>query len=77
MKRSHHGCQHSHDRAVLIAPLAPCWPLCCRRQTPGSLVGACKASLRRLGVDQVALYIQVCGHIAAWIWIDLPLDLQK
>ncbi|PSC75376.1 Aldo keto reductase [Micractinium conductrix] len=28
------------------------------RQTPGSLVGACKKSLGRLGVDQVALYIQ-------------------
>ena len=28
------------------------------RQSPGSLVGACKKSLGRLGVDQVALYIQ-------------------
>lgn len=28
------------------------------RQTPGSLVGACRKSLQRLGVPKVALYIQ-------------------
>lgn len=37
----------------------------CRRQTPGSLVGACKASLQRLGVDQVALYIQVSSSFVS------------
>lgn len=28
------------------------------RQTPDSLVGACKASLKRLGVEEVGLYMQ-------------------
>lgn len=35
------------------------------RQTPGSLVGACRKSLQRLGVPKVALYIQ---HVRGRRW---------
>lgn len=42
------------SRPALCTKFAPLpW-----RQTPGSLVGACRKSLARLGVDQVDLYIQ-------------------
>lgn len=45
---------NSQSQVAICTKFAPLpW-----RQTPGSLVGACKASLQRLGVDQVALYIQ-------------------
>lgn len=47
-------CPQTGTTPVLCTKFAPLpW-----RQTPGSLVGACKKSLARLGVSQVGLYIQ-------------------